>query len=156
MSGAHLDRFRIWAALAAAFLIFSAVSCGKKGPPVPPREIKPAPAVNLEVVHQDNVLILQWQLPEDWKTDYGQPDGFFVQRAQTPADDDCPECPVRFEQIGRVDYQHGRSVVEKWQFFDNASPGAIHRYRIVSFGQKGGRAAPSNTAVFTPGGDNGA
>lgn len=134
--------------LTAAAMMFFASACGKKGPPTAPRPEKPAPAVNLEAVERDNVLVLQWQLPEGWRSDYTRPEGFSVQRALTDLEDDCPDCPVRFLQIGKVDFQHGRTVSDKWHFSDEIQANTVHRYQIVSYGAKGEGAEPSNTVVI--------
>ncbi|MBS0013702.1 MAG: hypothetical protein KFF46_07000 [Desulfobacterales bacterium] len=149
--------FKRWKAvvLLAVILMFFAASCGKKGPPKPPKILPPAPAVDLALAGQDGGLLLTWQLPEDWQDDYARPAGFIVQRALTPKELDCQGCPVRFEQAGQVDFQEGRSRTDVWRFFDALRPDMVQRYRVISITEKGAKSRPSETMTFDPESDIG-
>ncbi|MFO7861845.1 MAG: hypothetical protein R6U41_11545 [Desulfosalsimonas sp.] len=147
----------VWktAALVAAILMFFAASCGKKGPPTPPKTLSPAPAVDLALVQQDGGLLLTWHLPEGWQADYARPAGFIVERALTPKELDCQGCPVRFEQAAQVDFQEGRSRTDVWRFTDALRPDMVQRYRVISLGEKGAKSRPSETMTFDPESDSG-
>lgn len=149
--------FKGWKAivLLAAILMLCAASCGKKGPPTPPKTLPPAPAVDLALVQSDGGIVLTWQLPEDWQADYARPAGFIVERALTPKELDCQGCPVRFEQEAQVDFQEGRSRTDVWRFFDALRPDMVQRYRVISITEKGARSRPSETMTFDPESDSG-
>ncbi len=132
----------------AALFILTAVSCGKKGPPEVPRQ-QPLPvAENLSADLRESAIVLEWTLPQDWQEDHARPGGFIVYRAKNSIEEDCPDCPLRFKDRGKVALQDGRNLPETWKFEDRAEPGYVYRYRIRCYGKEGGRGEPSETVKF--------
>lgn len=132
----------------AALFILAAVSCGKKGPPEVPGQ-QPLPvAENLSADLRESTIVLEWTLPQDWQKDYARPGGFIVYRARNSIEEDCPDCPLRYKNRGKVALRNGRSLPETWKFEDRAKPGYVYRYRIRCYGEENGRGEASETVKY--------
>ncbi|MFP4158195.1 MAG: hypothetical protein ACLFQ9_04480 [Desulfobacterales bacterium] len=138
---------------ALAVIFVAAGSCGKKGPPEPPGETRLPVAKDLEIEQTENSLLLKWSLPEIRGSEMKKPAGFIVYRAVTLINQDCPECPVRFERAGWVAYRSGRNVPETWYFEDTpADAGQVYRYRVKCYNDDGSLGEASETVKHTIGG----
>ena len=131
-----------------AMLMIGTAACGKKGPPVAPQPPQIPVVENLGVARDDSVLILSWSLAEEGKQGDAAAAGFFVYRAKTPIAADCPECPHRYEKIGRVARHEGRVSTETWQFRDRPEPGYVYRYQVRCYNRSGARGEAGNTVKY--------
>lgn len=148
MSRAISRKARLSWAMLAVLLAAAIPACGKKGPPAVPGQ-KPLPVVdNLTVARQGKSLILEWSLSRQAASGKSEPAGFAVYRAEIPAGSGCPDCPVRYEEIGRVVYQGGPGAADRWYFADDAGCGGVCRYRVRCYGGAGRLGAASNTAEY--------
>ncbi|MFP3980450.1 MAG: hypothetical protein ACLFUY_03580 [Desulfobacterales bacterium] len=131
-----------------AMLLAGAGACGKKGSPVAPQPPQIPAVENLGVARDDSALILSWSVAEAGKQGDAALAGFFVYLAKTPIATDCPECPRRYEKIGRVARQEGRVSTETWQFRDRPEPGYVYRYQVRCYNRSGAQGEPSNTVKY--------
>mgnify|MGYP006298793843 CR=1 FL=1 len=131
-----------------AMLMVGAAGCGKKGPPVAPQPPQFPAVENLRVARENSALILSWSLAEEGKQGDTATAGFFVYRAKTPISADCPECPHRYEKIGRVARQEGRISPGTWQFRDRAEPGYVYRYQVRCYNRSGAEGQPSGPVKY--------
>ena len=131
-----------------AMLIIGAAGCGKKGPPAAP-QLQQFPVVeNLGVAREDSALILSWSLAEAGKQADVATAGFFVYRAKTAITADCPECPHRYEKIGRVARDEDRVSPGTWQFRDRPEPGYVYRYQVRCYNRSGAEGEPSGPVKY--------
>ncbi|MBW2003427.1 MAG: hypothetical protein JRI72_02275 [Deltaproteobacteria bacterium] len=79
------------------------LGCGKKAPPVPPREKKP-PAVNdLSTSIDGDTLKLTWTIPKEKGRIMPDLSGFIVYRSKMLLpDSDCEVCPVPFKRVADI------------------------------------------------------
>jgi hypothetical protein len=82
------------------------LGCGKKAPPVPPRQAKP-PAVNdLRASIDGDTLKLAWTIPREKGTIMPSLSGFIVYRSKMLlSDSDCKNCPVLFKRVADIPYE---------------------------------------------------
>ena len=88
-------------------------SCGKKGPPVPPETLVPAPVSDLRAWGREGTVTLQWTLPK--RTVQGLPledlSAFGVFRRALPiASSDCPTCPLDFKPVAMIDLHYPKEA----------------------------------------------
>jgi len=77
--------------------------CGKKGPPVPPRQIVLPAANDLMSVLEDDRVILTWTVPENKEKKGPFITGFVVYKAKNPVQkNDCKNCPVKYEAVAEI------------------------------------------------------
>ncbi|MDP3284394.1 MAG: hypothetical protein Q8M56_08205 [Desulfobacterales bacterium] len=88
-------------AVLGVFLFLS--GCGKKGPPVPPRQVV-LPAVNdLVSVLEDDRVILTWTVPEIKEKKGPIITGFVVHKAKNPVQEsECKNCPVQYKAVAEI------------------------------------------------------
>jgi hypothetical protein len=79
------------------------LGCGKKAPPVPPRQKKP-PAVNdLRASIDGDILKLTWTIPREKGTIMPSLSGFIVYRSKMLlSGSDCKNCPVPFKRVADI------------------------------------------------------
>ncbi len=83
-----------------AFILFG---CGKKGPPVPPRQITPPTVKDLTGDIEGDSLNLTWTIPERKEFIKSGAEGFFVYRSKTLlSEPDCKGCPVLFSRVADI------------------------------------------------------
>lgn len=74
--------------------------CGRKAPPVAPRQVKP-PAVNdLSASIDGDMLKLTWTIPREKEKVTSGLSGFIVYRSKRlSSESDCKSCPVLFKRV---------------------------------------------------------
>jgi len=82
---------------------FSFFGCGKKGPPVPPRQITPPTVKNLIGDIEGDSLTLTWAIPPQKELISSGAEGFFVYRSKTLlSEPGCKSCPVLFTRVADI------------------------------------------------------
>ena len=133
--------------IAVLFLVLLIISCGKKGPPVPPQML-PLPAVNdLDAKIVNDSLELNWT----FKTEKNAPapDGFWVYRSKKPVADskNCVECPDFFEKVSDMATAFslwGRKE-NRFNYLEKLENGYVFRYKVIAYTDKGLTSEWSNT-----------
>jgi len=100
MNHKYISVILIAAVIVAGFFI---AGCGKKGPPVPPRQVV-LPAVNdLVSVLEDDGVILTWTVPETKEKKGPFISGFVVHKAKNPVQEsECKNCPVKYKAVAEI------------------------------------------------------
>ncbi len=133
--------------MAALFL----VSCGLKGPPLPPEEVVPERVTDLKVTLTDGGVGLTWTIPTVNSDGTALTDlvGFKVLRKDVPDKDvDCPPCTGKFEEIADFTLSvPGKAVVSGGAvlFSDmSLSPSITYTYVVVAYNSTGAFSKTSN------------
>ena len=133
--------------IAALFL----VSCGLKGPPLPPEVVVPDRVADLKVKLTDGGVALTWTMPvvNTDGTDLTDLVGFKVLRKDVPDKDvDCPPCTGKFEEIADFTLSvPGKAVIANGTvlFSDTSlSPSITYTYVVVSYNSAGSFSKTSN------------
>jgi hypothetical protein len=88
------------AALLSAAMV---IACGRKGPPVAPRQIPPPAVADLAGHLQEDHLVLTWSLAADAAQRDPEPAGFNLYRARRALSEAaCDNCPKIFEASARI------------------------------------------------------
>ncbi len=134
-------------------VVFVLPGCGKKGPPVPPRQ-KPIPSVSdLKYSIDGNKLTLTWMIPkekENLKTAF---DGFIVYRHKRPiSDSQCKNCPKLFQQVADIpaDITNDAPGYENKniEHREEIEKGFVYTYKVVLYTKNGVFSADSNYVDF--------
>lgn len=126
--------------------------CGKKAPPLPPRQIQP-PAVNdLTSSVDGNLLELNWTYPVDKKNTASGVSGFIVYRSkQKLSEPECEVCPVTFERVEDIPIRvkHAESVIKGVMTYNEVlEKGFRYRYKVTVYTNKGLSGSDSNLVDF--------
>jgi len=132
-------RKNLWAgslAILCGVLLFM-VSCGKKGPPIPPKSKIPSAVQNINTNVQGSTVRLYWPVGDPGVSENRNIVSFRVYRsvrAATAAR--CPGCPMPFELAGEV-LAATASEAGTVEFVDELSPGNLYFYKIVPVSKDG-------------------
>jgi len=138
---------------AIIILVFLLPGCGKKGPPVPPRQ-EPVPAVSdLKYGIDDNILTLTWTIPKEKEKAKSAPDGFIVYRSKRPiSDSDCKNCPKLFQKVSDIpaDITIDASGYENKniEYREEIAKGFVYTYKVVLYTKSGAQSRDSNYINF--------
>ena len=134
-------------------VVFLLPGCGKKGPPVPPRQ-KPIPPVSdLKYSIDGNILILTWTIPkekENLKTVFN---GFIVYRYKRPiSDSPCKNCPKLFQQVAdiptEITIDASGNEDKNIEYREEIEKGFVYTYKVVLYTKNGVSSADSNYVDF--------
>jgi predicted small lipoprotein YifL len=135
--------------------------CGKKGMPIAPEALVPAPIKDLAVAQQGGHFLVSWSAPS--KEEGGAPlknlAGFLLfRRIVLPADQDCEECSGAYSELAKVDLDYlqgvrrigNRFLLEDFDLRKQQS----YQYKVRSFTTEKTESRDSNkvrlTAVTPP------
>jgi len=109
--------------------------CGKKGPPVPPRQIA-LPAVNdLVSVLEDDRVILTWTVPENKEKKGPFITGFVVHKAKNPVqENDCKNCPVRYTAVAEI-MAGSKGKSGKMEYMGQLEKGFKYFFKVTAFSE---------------------
>ena len=125
--------------------------CGKKAPPKPPSGNRPPQVKDLGYSISTNTIKLSWTIPKTSDKAKSPATGFLIyQSKQSAIEADCPNCPIRFLNIGDVLVRGGvsgrpePSVV----FVQAIEPGYRYIYKIKAYDDDGVTSRDSNLIDF--------
>lgn len=135
--------------LAAVFLFFG---CGKKAPPVPPRQVPP-PAVNdLASTVDGDLLELTWTYSMGEANKSAGVSGFIVYRSKRKlSEPECADCPVAFERVKDIPVRVTdaenviKGVMTYTEFLER---GFRYRYKVTVYTHQGTAGSDSNIVDF--------
>ena len=130
----------------SVFVLFVS-GCGKKAPPVPPRQKKP-PAVNdLSASIDGDTLKLTWAIPKEKGKIISDLSGFIVYRSKMLlSDSDCKNCPVLFKRVADIPYEVSASGYMKKSnitYTATLEKGYRYIYKVIVY-RKGVTSRDSN------------
>jgi hypothetical protein len=142
---------------AIIILVFLLPGCGKKAPPVPPRQ-KPVPAVNdLKYGIDGNILTLTWTIPKEKEKAKSAFNGFIVYRSKRPiSDSDCKNCPKLFQKVSDipVDITADNTIDapgyenKNIEYREEIEKGFVYTYKVVLYTKSGAQSRDSNYVDF--------
>lgn len=126
--------------------------CGKKAPPIPPRQVQP-PAVNdLALSVDGNLLELTWTYSMDEKNEASGVSGFIVYRSKhRRSEPACESCPVTFERVEDlpIRVKDAENVIKGLMTYDEVlENGFRYRYKVTVYTNKGITGSDSNIVDF--------
>jgi len=139
-----------WSLFLFVILFFTFLpSCGKKGPPVPPK-IAPLPVVkDLSKNIEGDLLTLAWPIPmKKGKTTPEDLAGFKVLRVRKLLiDPDCQDCPDRYRLVADIPLQ-GRISNNRIIYQENLEHGYQYKFKVKLYTDKGNDSGDSNIVEF--------
>ena len=134
-------------------LVFLLPGCGKKAPPIHPRQ-KPVPAVSdLKYSIDGDILTLTWTIPKGKEKAKTAPDGFIVYRSKRPiSDSPCKNCPKLFQKVSDIpaDIKIDAPGYENKniEYREEIEKGFVYTYKVVLYTKSGVAGADSNYIEF--------
>jgi hypothetical protein len=126
------------------------LACGKKAPPLPPVVFDlPVPA-DLSARVEGGTVILTWPMP-DWDGPEGvEIDGFSVYRAKVDFETDCPDCPVAYSRVGKIDVDAvGIIIGGDLTYREELEKGYAYRYKVSTFTHSGMEGEASRAVLVS-------
>ena len=133
--------------LIALFILLP--GCGKKAPPVPPRQ-KPVPSVSdLKYSIDGSILTLTWTIPKEKEGDKTAFDGFIVYRYKSPiTNSPCKNCPKLFHKVADITFNAFGNEVKNIKYRDEVEKGFAYTYKVILYTKNGVSGADSNYVDF--------
>jgi hypothetical protein len=136
--------------ISVAFLFFG---CGRKGPPVPPRQAK-LPVINdLTSSIEGDLLQLTWAMPGHDKKRPPALSGFIVHRSKkSVSEPECEDCPILFQRVVDIPIQtEGSADLEKvvTVYTETLEKGFKYTYKVTIYMGTGAHGRDSNVVAFT-------
>ena len=137
--------------LIAVFILLP--GCGKKGPPVPPRQ-EPVPAVSdLKYGIDGNILTLTWTITKEKEKAKSASTGFIVYRSKRPiSDSDCKNCQKLFQKVSdipadiKIDAPGYKN--NNIEYREEIERGFVYTYKVVLYTKSGAQSRDSNNINF--------
>lgn len=118
--------------LVLVFLLILLVGCGRKTPPVPPNAVIPQGISNLKYKADDTGVTLSWTYPNrsiDGKN-IENIRAFHLHKAIIPEADYCDGCPVKYDQVIKIDAR-GTKPNERLTYVDTDLQSGYHYVYMV-------------------------
>jgi predicted small lipoprotein YifL len=134
-------------------VVFLLPGCGKKGPPIPPRQ-KPIPAVSdLKYIIDDDILTLTWTIPREKDRAKTAFNGFIVYRSKRPnSDSTCKNCPKLFQKVSDIPADITTDATgykdKKIEYREEIEKGFVYTYKVVLYTKSGVFGTDSNHVDF--------
>ena len=123
------------------------LGCGKKAPPVPPRQAKPPTINDLRASIDGGTLKLTWAIPREKGTIISDLSGFIVYRSKMLlSGSDCKNCPVPFKRVADIPYEVSASGYMKKgnsTYTETLEKGYRYIYKVIVY-RKGVTSRDSN------------
>jgi len=123
------------------------LGCGKKAPPVPPRQAKPPTVNDLRASIDGGILKLTWTIPKEKGRIISDLSGFIVYRSKMLlSDSDCRNCPVLFKRVADIPYEVSASGYMKKgnsTYTATLEKGYRYIYKVIVY-RKGVTSSDSN------------
>lgn len=148
------ERRCILALIWGVALLLTLPACGKKGPPVAPRQMPPPAVEKLSRHRAGDRLVLTWTLPAASGLQRTDLAGFRVYRSRVGrAEPDCRSCPVLFERIADIPMERsaaGSGGTPRFSFSDTPAEGYRYRYKVTIYTPAGheGQASDTVDAIY--------
>lgn len=145
-------RFRIgWILFLSIYIAVSFITgCGKKGPPVPPRQAKPPEVTDLKATIAGDTLGLTWTVRRP--PPRGQA-GFYVYRSKTALSEPvCETCPIVFQRIADIPVKENETENFKegeTTYTETLEKGYQYIYKVIPYMENEETGKDSNFASVT-------
>jgi hypothetical protein len=123
--------------------------CGRKAPPEPPLGARPAKVKDLSFSLTDKTIKLSWTIPLGDGKKTLPISGFLIYRSrQNSIEKECPNCPLRFVEVGDVPAPAAGSATASVIFTQPIEPGYRYVYKVVAYTDEGRKGRDSNRVDF--------
>lgn len=123
--------------------------CGRKAPPEPPLGARPAKVKDLSFSLAGKTIKLSWTIPLGGGKKTLPISGFLVYRSrQSSVEQECPNCPLRFVEVGDVPAPAAGSAKAPVIFTQQIEPGYRYVYKVVAYTDEGRKGRDSNLVDF--------
>jgi hypothetical protein len=126
------------------------ISCGKKRPPIPPRQIEPPPVTDLKRQIEGDQLTLTWTIPKGKRQVISSLAGFNVYRSKkavsTPV---CEDCPVFFTRMAVMPIRSEMLEKGMMTYSETLEKGFRYVYKVTVHTKAGIISGDSNYIEFT-------
>jgi hypothetical protein len=136
----------------ASFLI----GCGKKAPPVAPRQVPPGKVTDLSYRLDGDTVKLTWTLPAGDEKNQSCPTRFVLYKSRRPiAETECTSCPIRFKRIAVIPVEKkdalgiGSDKKRVLSYFETLEMGFRYIYKVTGVAQNGLLSGDSNSIRLT-------
>lgn len=133
--------------MCASFLI----GCGKKAPPVAPRQVPPGKVTDLSYRLDGDTVKLTWTLPEGEQKNQSCLTRFILYRSRSPiAETECESCPIRFKRIAVIPVEDkntleiGSDKKKVLSYFETLEKGCRYIYKVTGVAENGLASDDSN------------
>ena len=141
--------FKMGAVIFSLALIFFFASCGKKGNPMPPRELPPPAVGDLAMELTDDFLTLTWTVPKGKKRAVSGYAGFLVYRSKKAVSEkECKGCPILFARIADIPIAN-ETPGDTMTFSETLGKGFRYIYKVTLYSKAGLLSGNSNLIEFT-------
>jgi hypothetical protein len=151
-NGRRRGAARLWVAVGVAFCLTAGwlAGCGKKGPPVAPRQRKPPRVEQITHRFEDGTLTLRWTVPAPAAGSREiMPAGFWIYQARRQLNaPPCEECPLDYEPIADIPLDTS-SPGEEMVYREDLAPGFRYWYRVSAYSRRGAESKPSEERSFS-------
>ncbi len=137
----------LWGVVLLLPLLFYFNGCGRKAPPVAPKQPQMPAVSDLSAVYADDRVILQWHHPGGVSPTVGYQ---VLQYRRPVSEPDCPECPMVFQRVGSETLL---SILRtKRHALSRSLPvarGSVYHYKVVPYQSSGAQGPDSNVVQVT-------
>lgn len=124
--------------------------CGKKRPPIPPKQAKPQAVKNLQGEMKEGKVTLIWNKPGEKKPVLS---GFIVFRSkESLSNADCKNCPKVFKRIADIPAQGSdaaKNNVNIMYYNEMVEKGYKYIYKVIGYTDSNAASNDSNYVEFT-------
>lgn len=122
------------------------IGCGKKGPPVPPRQTLTPAVKDLSSNIDGDMFVLTWTIPGKMEDKSAAIKSFIVHRGkQKIQDGDCRNCPVNFKPVAEVSAET-KLAAEKMKYAERLEKGFKYVFKVIASSNSGRESIDSNYA----------
>lgn len=135
------------AAWVVVFTLLVLYGCGKKAPPVAPRQAPLVGVNDLVGGLSSGKVRLTWTHP----TGNAKAAGYIILRAQSVlSKPDCPDCPQLFQKVATVPVARSlRSQRHPLEFYHDLATGFKYTLKVRPYASSGAQGPDSNRVVIT-------
>ena len=124
------------------------LSCGRKGPPRPPRRQDPPNVIDLQHSIKDSQVELFWTVPKKERRLQSDLAGFKIYRSKiTLSEADCENCPLKFNVVRDIAILN-KKAGDQIKFSDVLDSGYSYTYLVRSYSDNGMVSGDSNVVKF--------
>ena len=146
--GRPVGRWLCGLAVVAALLLTG--GCGIKKSPRLPKVKTPSGVNDLRATPAGEDILLEWTTGGLEREGDQAAQGFYVYRAEEPADSEaCEGCPILFQRVGLVKIYRELGPEEVLSFREPKRSGVRYTFKVVAFNEHGLLGEDSNLARLT-------
>jgi predicted small lipoprotein YifL len=118
--------------------------CGRKGPPVPPKQPAAAAVKDLSLSINGDMVLLNWTVPDEMKETGSGIKEFIVHRGkQKLSNGDCRNCPANFRPVAEVPAE-AETAGKGMKYGERVEKGFKYVFKVTAVSRAGTEGGDSN------------